>query len=112
MVVRLTYRLVFHPSDPMSHVANVCDALQAAGKLKSVAVLNLLIDACNDSRIGIPAVTLADVVLALITDVDILVKCRAVPYHSPRNPVERVISIMNLAQQNCSLARARRKKHY
>ena len=72
---------------------------------RHVNVLLKYTDGGVDHRNTLEAVKCAAICLFKEHNLDMLVLCRCAPGHSWRNPAERVMSILNLGLQNCSLER-------
>ena len=72
----------------------------------SKSILFLYSDGGPDHRLTYVSVKLSLICLFLKLDLDYLCAGRAAPYHSWRNPVERIMSILNLGLQCVGLARA------
>ena len=62
-------------------------------------------DGGPDHRLTHHSVKLALVILFKNLDLDLLIAGRTAPGHSWINPVERIMSTLNLAMQNIALAR-------
>lgn len=62
-------------------------------------------DGGPDHRLTYHSVKLALVILFKNLDLDLLIAGRTAPGHSWINPVERIMSTLNLAMQNIALAR-------
>ena len=65
----------------------------------------VLFDGGPDHRLTYLSVKLSLIALFLKLDLDYLCAARTAPYHSYRNPVERIMSIVNLGLQAVALAR-------
>ena len=72
----------------------------------SKSILFLYSDGGPDHRLTYVSVKLSLICLFLKLDLDYLCAGRTAPYHSWRNPVERIMSILNLGLQCVGLARA------
>ena len=70
-------------------------------------VLFMYSDGGPDHRATYMSVKLSLIALFVELDLDYQCAARTAPYHSFRNPVERVMSILNLGLQSVGLARAR-----
>ena len=68
-------------------------------------VLFVYTDGGPDHRLTYLSVQLSLISLFLTLDLDFLCACRTAPYHSWRNPVERVMSTLNLGLQSVGLMR-------
>lgn len=69
-------------------------------------VLMLFSDGGPDHRITYHSVKLSLIILFKNLDLDILITGRTAPGHSWINPVERIMSTLNIALQNAALARS------
>ena len=58
-----------------------------------------------DHRLTYLSVQLSLIALFLKLDLDFLCVCRTAPFHSWRNPVERIMSLLNLGMQSVGLLR-------
>lgn len=67
-------------------------------------ILLLYTDGGPDHRLTYYSVKVALICLFIDLDLDLLIAARTAPGHSWLNPVERVMSILNLAIQNIALA--------
>lgn len=95
----------FEPSSPVRHTTELMGILEKESLNKPV--LFLYSDGGPDHRITSLSVKLSLVALYLKLDLDYLCVVRTAPYHSYRNPVERIMSILNLGLQAVALARAK-----
>ena len=97
---------VFEPSSPMRHMCELNQVMQS--EFTAVRpVLFIYSDGGSDHRLTYISVQLSLISLFLRLDLDYLCACRTAPYHSWRNPVERVMSVLNLGLQCVALARAK-----
>ena len=71
----------------------------------SKSVLFLYTDGGPDHRLTYVSVQLSLICLFLKLDLDFLCAGRTAPYHSWKNPVERIMSLLNLGLQCVALAR-------
>lgn len=95
----------FEPSSPMRHMCELNQVMQSEFTL-SKPVLFIYSDGGPDHRLTYISVQLSLIGLFLKLDLDYLCACRTAPYHSWRNSVERVMSILNLGLQSVGLARS------
>lgn len=95
---------VFQASSPWRHVAEIQSNLQNQPEVKPI--LMLFSDGGPDHRLTYHSVKLSLIVLFRNLDLDILIAGRTAPGHSWLNPVERIMSTLNLAFQNAALARS------
>ena len=68
-------------------------------------ILFLYCDGGPDHRLTYVSVQLSLIALFLKLDLDYLCVCRTAPFHSWKNPVERIMSIVNLGLQSVGLMR-------
>ena len=92
------------PSSPSRHCTEVNDILLARN-LETKPILFLYSDGGPDHRLTYLSVQLSLIALFLQRDLDFLCACRTAPYHSWCNPVERIMSILNLGFQTVGLMR-------
>lgn len=93
----------FEPSSPVRHSAELYNIIKEKAIERSV--LFLYSDGGPDHRVTYLSVKLSLIALYLRLDLDYLCAARTAPYHSYRNPVERVMSVVNLGLQAIALAR-------
>ena len=93
----------FNPSSPRRHMAELKGILQELGPVKPV--LLLYTDGGPDHRLTYISVQLTLMSLWLNLDLDFLCAIRTPPQHSWKNPVERIMSIINLALQGVGVMR-------
>ena len=75
-------------------------------KASSDSVLFVFSDGGPDHQVTYLSVKLFLICLFLELDLDYLCAARTAPYHSFRNPAERIMLILNLGLQSVGLARA------
>lgn len=92
---------VFQKSCPWRHV----EELSRHVERNRTPILMLLTDGGPDRMLKRATVVASYISLFLKHDLDMLIVARTVPFLSFRNPVERVMSVLNLALQNVSLCR-------
>lgn len=95
---------MFEPSSSFRHHTELLSVLKQVSFDKPV--LFLYTDGGPDHRLTYLSVQLSLIGLFLNLDLDYLCVGRTAPYHSWRNPVERVMSIINLGLQCVGLARS------
>jgi hypothetical protein len=95
---------VLQASTPLRHAAETLQTLRLA-ELCHSSVLVIRTDGGPDRNNTFVAVQLAFLALALELDLDCLILMRTTPGQSYVNPVERVMSVLNLAMYGMSLAR-------
>ena len=88
---------VFEHSTPLRHATEIYNILQSQSLMKPI--LFVYSDGGPDHRLTYMSVKLTLICLFLKLDLDYLCAGRTAPYHSWRNPVERVMSILNLGLQ-------------
>ena len=101
----------FEPSSPIRHSVEISDCLVSRG-LQNNPVLFVYCDGGPDHRLTYISVQLSLISLFLRLDLDFLCACRTAPYHSWRNPVERIMSIINMGIQCIGLMRKEAKDEY
>ena len=90
--VCVTYKdSAFEPSSPIRHAAELRALL--ADKAATNPVLFLYADGGPDHRVTYMSVKLALISLFVDLDLDYVCAARTAPYHSFRNPAERIMSI-------------------
>lgn len=94
---------IFEPSSPSRHSAELANILKDSSV--DYPVLFLYTDGGPDHRITYLSVKLTLIALFRYLDLDYLCACRTAPYHSFRNPAERIMSVLNLGLQSVGLAR-------
>ncbi|KAI8100283.1 hypothetical protein M9435_006767 [Picochlorum sp. BPE23] len=92
---------VFQKSCPWRHAEELSRHLESS----NTPILMLLTDGGPDRMLKRATVVALHISLFLKYDLDMLIVARTVPFLSFRNPVERVMSVLNLALQNVSLCR-------
>ena len=96
--------ITFEPSSPFRHMAELHSVLQSHSFSKPV--LFIYSDGGPDHRLTYVNVQLSLICLFLKFNLDYLCAGRTAPHHSWRNPVERIMSILNLGLQCVGLARS------
>ena len=94
---------IFEPSSPSCHSAEVANILKDSSV--DFPVLFLYTDGRPDHRVTYLSVKLTLISLFRYLDLDYLCACRTAPYHSFRNPAERIMSVLNLGLPSVGLAR-------
>ena len=102
--------LTFEPSNPFRHLTELVSVLKE--KSFDKPVLFLYTDGGPDHRLTYISVQISLICLFLHLDLDYLCVGRTAPYHSWRNPVERIMSILNLGLQCVGLARSRMSEDF
>ncbi len=98
------------PSSPSRHMTELLSTIQIEASTKPV--LFLYTDGGPDHRLTYISVQLTLISLFLTLDLDYLCAARTAPFHSWRNPVERMMSIVNLGLQCVGLAREEMPKEF
>ena len=93
----------FEASSPLRHVSELYPLIEVHSQSKPI--LFLYTDGGPDHRLTYLSVQLCLISLFLLLDLDYLCAARTAPFHSWRNPVERIMSIVNLGLQCVGLAR-------
>ena len=102
--VNVTYKeKAFEASSPIRHATELFCSLQ--GKVDKHPILFLYSDGGPDHRVTYTSVKLSLLALYFALDLDYLCAAHTAPYHSFRNPVERVMAIINLGLQSVGLSR-------
>lgn len=94
---------VFETSSPFRHAATICKMLEN----EQPKIVMKYTDGGTDQRNNLESVKCANICVFKELNLDMLVHARCAPGHSWTNPAERVMSILNLALQNCSLERCK-----
>ncbi len=94
---------IFESSSPLRHATELNRILTSIDDTHPI--LMLYTDGGPDHRLTYISVQLTLIALFLLRNLDMLFAFRTPPYHSRRNPVERIMSILNLALQSVCLMR-------
>lgn len=98
---------IFSPSSPLVHCSELEDILSASCPGGNVPpILALYTDGGPDHRPTYGSVQVALLGVFKRYDLDMLVACRTAPGQSFINPVERIMSLLNLALQGIALERS------
>ena len=95
---------LFEPSSPFRHMCELLQIINSNSSAFSRPILFVYSDGGPDHRLTYISVQLSLICLFLKLDLDYLCVCRTASYHSWKNPVERVMSVLNLGLQNVGLA--------
>ena len=95
----------FEPSTPLRHIAELKKLFDSKGEDKPI--LCLYTDGGPDHRVTYLSVQLSLICYFLKANKDMIVAVRTPPYHSWKDPAERIMSILNLAMQGVGLMRQR-----
>ncbi|XP_038063361.1 uncharacterized protein LOC119734068 [Patiria miniata] len=100
---------IFEPSTAQRHACEVIDLLRERhcedGVNLDKSILINFTDGGPDHRTTNPSVQIAAIALFIALDLDMFIHARTAPHGSYLNPAERIMSLLNLALQNVSLAR-------
>lgn len=94
---------VFEVSNPFRHAASLVRIME--GKDNNIMILYT--DGGVDHRNTIQSVQCSAICMFKELNLDMLILARCAPGQSWRNPAERIMSLLNLGLQNCSLERER-----
>ena len=95
---------IFQPSSPLRHATELYHILLGE-ELFDKPVLCLYTDGGSDHCCTYARVQLSYICLFIALDLDYFVAVRTPPQHSWKNPVERIMSILNLGLQSVGLMR-------
>ena len=76
-------------------------------RMGTKTILCVYCDGGPNHRLTNVSVQLSLIALYLNSDLDFLIACRTVPNHSWRNPVEKIMSIINLGFQSVGMMRSK-----
>ena len=96
---------VFKPSSPARHATELYHLLLT--RMGDKSILQMYSDGGPDHRLTYVSVQLSLIALFLNLDLDMLVACRTAPNNSWKNPVERIMSIVNLGLQCVGIMRSK-----
>ena len=96
---------VFKPSCPIRHATELYHLLLT--RLGNKSILLVYSDGGPDHRLTYVSVQLSLIALFLNLDLDMLIACRTAPNNSWKNPVERIMSIVNLGLQCIGIMRSK-----
>lgn len=95
---------IFEPSSPLCHCCELLQALEAS-RLHLNPILCLYTDGGPDHRSNFLSVQVSLIALFRLLDLDMLVAARTAPHNSYRNPVERIMSLINIGLQSVGVMR-------
>ena len=95
----------FEPSSPVRHMTELFRVLEVNSLAHNLPIVFIYTDGGPDHRLTFISVQISLICLFLKMDLDYLCAARTAPYHSWRNPVERIMSIVNLGLQSVGVAR-------
>lgn len=102
--------LIYEPSSPMRHATELHKCLMT--RMSGHHILFVYSDGGPDHRLTYVSVQLSLIALFLNLDLDLLVAGRTAPSHSWANPVERVMSVVNLGLQCVGVMRAKMSNEF
>lgn len=97
----------FHPSSPIRHMTELKGVLEAVDDCHPL--LLLYTDGGPDHRLTYVSVQISLISIFLALDLDFLCAVRTPPYHSWKNPAERIMSILNIGLQSVGIMRQKTK---
>ena len=101
---------VHEGSSPLRHAVELHSKLIT--RIGNKTILFLYSDGGPDHRLTYVSVQLSLIALFLNLNLDCLIACRTAPNHSWKNPVERIMSILNLGIQCVGLMRAKQSDDF
>ena len=101
---------IFSPSSALKHSHVVIDILDKTHQIQPI--LALFTDGGPDHRPTLLSVHLALIALFLRLNLDMLVAARTAPGHSFVNPVERIMSLFNIALYSVALERSKMSEQF
>ena len=96
---------------PIRHATEITNLIKVNGLMLSKHVLVIVSDGGPDHRVTFGSVQVSSLTLFRSLDLDMLICVRTCPYQSWTNIAERIMSTLNLALQNVSLARTSMGEH-
>lgn len=105
---------VFQPSTAIRHATDIISILRELSVEVDLDVLILFvyIDGGPDHIPTFWGVQLANILMFIALDLDLLVTARTAPMASYNNPAERCMSLLNLGLQNMALNRPKMAEHF
>ena len=101
---------IFEPSSPIRHATELNSILNT--RSSNNPILLIYSDGGPDHRLTYLTVQISYICLFLTRDLDLLCVVCTPPYHSWKNPVEKIMSILNLALHSVGLMRAHMSPEY
>lgn len=95
---------IFEPSSPIRHATELYSILKSLEE-NPKPILLIYSDGGPDHNLTFLSIQISYICLFLQLDLDMLSAVRTPPYHSWKNPVERIMSIINIALQSVGLMR-------
>ena len=96
---------VYQSSSPLRHATELYSTLLK--RIGDRSILFIYSDGGADHRLTYVSVQLSLIALFLNLNLDFLVACRTAPNHSWKNPVERIMSLLNIGLQCVGLMRVK-----
>ena len=96
---------VYQSSSPLRHATELYSTLLK--RIGDRSILFIYSDGGPDHRLTYVSVQLSLIALFLNLNLDFLVACRTAPNHSWKNPVERIMSLLNIGLQCVGLMRVK-----
>ena len=93
------------PSSPLRHCTELTKILSSEEDFANKPIILIYSDGGPDHRITYLTTKIALICLFLRCDLDFLAAVRTAPYQSWRNPVEHIMSILNVVLQGVGLMR-------
>lgn len=97
---------VFEMSSPFRHTAALIKVFLNSPQ-KDAKILMNFTDGGTDQRNTLESVVCASICIFFELDLDMMILARCAPGHSWMNPAERIMSVLNIALQNCALERGK-----
>lgn len=97
---------VFEMSSPFRHAAALIKVFLNSPQ-KDAKILMKFTDGGTDQRNTLESVVCASICIFYELDLDMMILARCAPGHSWMNPAERIMSVLNIALQNCALERGK-----
>lgn len=97
---------VFEMSNPFRHAAALIRVFLNSPQ-KDAKILMKFTDGGTDQRNTLESVVCASICIFYELDLDMMILARCAPGHSWINPAERIMSVLNIALQNCALERGK-----
>lgn len=97
---------VYEMSSPFRHAAALIKVFLNSPQ-KDAKILMKFTDGGTDQRNTLESVVCASICIFYELDLDMMILARCAPGHSWMNPAERIMSVLNIALQNCALERGK-----
>ena len=102
---------VFEPSSPLRHACELYHIIKPDPVMEK-PVLFVYSDGGSDHCLTYLSVQISLICLFLNLGLDFLCAGSTAPYHSWRNPVERIMAVLNLGLQCVATARAQKSEEF